>query len=408
MHSNITRDQLENMMNRNVKGTQNPSKRSALGDLSNQVGNRQVMVGKQMMKKKETQTVQSSKPNVVLQQQQFQKPTSNKLSQQVLETQVNKPVITTKQTSLFQLDNVKTTKLPEEELEVSNEEMLDMSISLDEISNMSLENIDEYDDDPLSITEYVNDIYDFLHNKELKEGLKLNYFENIQKDISIKMRSILVDWLIDVVKRFQLLNDTLFMTVALIDRFLSIESVHRKKLQLLGVTAMLIASKFEEIYAPEIADLVYICDKAYSKEEIIEFEVHMLNKLAFEISHPTPLHFLRRFSKASKSESKEHCLSKYICELSLMEFELQIAPFTPSMIAASAVYITRKMTNPKLYWNSTLRHYTNYKESDIMPCVLKLNKLMNNAQKGKTSFTAIFRKYSNNFHHVAKIPCVDI
>ena len=98
---------------------------------------------------------------------------------------------------------------------------------------------------------------------------KPGYMLNVQTDINEKMRAILVDWLIEVHYKFKLLPETLFLTINLIDRYLERVQVHRTKLQLVGVTSMLIASKYEEIYAPEVKDFVYITDRAYSKEEIL-------------------------------------------------------------------------------------------------------------------------------------------
>lgn len=92
---------------------------------------------------------------------------------------------------------------------------------------------------------------------------------NTQTDINEKMRAILVDWIIEVHLKFKLLPETLFLTVSLIDRFLEKSVIMRTKLQLVGVTAMLIASKYEEIYAPEVRDFVYITDNAYSRVEIL-------------------------------------------------------------------------------------------------------------------------------------------
>jgi len=86
------------------------------------------------------------------------------------------------------------------------------------------------------------------------------------------MREILVDWLVEVHLKFKLLQETLYLTVNIIDRFLEKENVMRNKLQLVGVTAMLIASKYEEIYPPIVTDFVYITDNAYSKKEILEME----------------------------------------------------------------------------------------------------------------------------------------
>ena len=86
------------------------------------------------------------------------------------------------------------------------------------------------------------------------------------------MRSILIDWLVEVHLKFKLVPESLYLTVNLIDRYLEREQVHRSKLQLVGVTAMLIACKYEEIYPPIVKDFVYITDNAYTKEEILEQE----------------------------------------------------------------------------------------------------------------------------------------
>ena len=90
-----------------------------------------------------------------------------------------------------------------------------------------------------------------------------------QADINDKMRAILVDWLVEVHLKFKLTPETLFLTTNLIDRFLALHPVTRKHLQLVGVTAMLIASKYEEIWAPEVKDFVYISDNAYDKDQIL-------------------------------------------------------------------------------------------------------------------------------------------
>ena len=83
------------------------------------------------------------------------------------------------------------------------------------------------------------------------------------------MRTVLVDWLIEVHLKFTLLPETLYLTVNLIDRYLALESVSRKRLQLVGVTAMLIASKYEEIYPPEIKDFVFVTDQAYNRDDVL-------------------------------------------------------------------------------------------------------------------------------------------
>ena len=90
-----------------------------------------------------------------------------------------------------------------------------------------------------------------------------------QTDVNEKMRAILVDWLVDVHLKFKLLPETLFLTVNIIDRYLELNQISRQKLQLVGVAAMLISTKYEEIYPPEVRDFEYVTDKAYSREEIL-------------------------------------------------------------------------------------------------------------------------------------------
>lgn len=162
-----------------------------------------------------------------------------------------------------------------------------------------------------------------------------------QVDITDKHRMILIDWLAEVAVKFKLLTETMFLSVNIIDRFLQYKAVARQKLQLVGVTAMLIASKYEEIYTPEVNDFIWISAKAYTREEMLKMERLILLTLDFNLNIPTPLHFLRRFSKAARSDSKIHTLSKYLTELSLLEYKMLKYP--PSIIAAAAVYISRSM-----------------------------------------------------------------
>jgi cyclin B len=78
------------------------------------------------------------------------------------------------------------------------------------------------------------------------------------------------------------MDETLFLTVNIIDRFLEKRVVPRKKLQLVGVTAMLLACKYEEVSVPVVEDLVLISDRAYTKGEILEM-VSPLNKICIYI-----------------------------------------------------------------------------------------------------------------------------
>ena len=104
---------------------------------------------------------------------------------------------------------------------------------------------------------------------------------------------------------------------------------------------MLIASKYEEIYAPEVRDFVYITDKAYTKEDILEMERHMLNKLDFSVTFCSAYRFLERFSKVVNADSFMFNLSRYLIELPLMEYKT--IKYSSSNLAASAIYLASRI-----------------------------------------------------------------
>ena len=143
--------------------------------------------------------------------------------------------------------------------------------------NGNSDNIDERDaEDPLCVTSYVQDMYHHFRSKEATTSVRPTFME-CQPHINERMRSILVDWLVEVHLKFKLVPETLYLTINLIDRYLEIKEVSRPKLQLVGVTSLLIASKYEEIYPPELRDLVYICDRAYTRSEVCGLSLFALD-----------------------------------------------------------------------------------------------------------------------------------
>lgn len=103
-----------------------------------------------------------------------------------------------------------------------------------------------------------------------------NYF-NRQRNVNERMREVLIDWLVDVSVKFRLLSATLFMSVSLIDQYLQIEEVGREMFQLLGITALFIASKYEEIYPPHMKEYINACDRTtYNKQEMLDMEAKVI------------------------------------------------------------------------------------------------------------------------------------
>ncbi|RMX57292.1 hypothetical protein pdam_00012863 [Pocillopora damicornis] len=262
--------------------------------------------------------------------------------------------------------------------------------------------------DIFGVTEYASEIYQYLKKSELKNMPKPNYMKK-QTDINHSMRSILVDWLVEVAEEYKLSLQTLYLTINYIDRFLSVMSVLRGKLQLVGTACMLIAAKFEEIYPPDISDFVYITDDTYNAKQVLKMESLILKTLGFEVCAPTILNFLERFLKAAEcpeaDKSKVESLAKYLCELSLLNGE-PFLQYRPSTVAASAVVLSLH-TIGLTSWNPTLAHYTGFQLLDLQACVHDLHRAFSHAPKQQQQ--SIREKYkSSSCHGVANLPAPEM
>ena len=96
----------------------------------------------------------------------------------------------------------------------------------------------------------------------------------------------------------------------------------RSKLQLVGVSSLMIATKYEEIYPPTVKDLVYITDNAYSKEDILNMECTILVTLQFDIQLTTAYRFLERFTKVHRSDTVVFYLAQYLLELGFLDSKM--------------------------------------------------------------------------------------
>ena len=223
--------------------------------------------------------------------------------------------------------------------------------------------------------------------------VRRRYLEGSQ--ITARMRHILIDWLVQVHSRFSLLQETLFLTVAILDRYLQLSlSTSKEDLQLVGVTAMFIATKYEEIYSSEIGDYVYITDKAYTKQQIRRMEISILRKLNYYVSFPLPLHFLRRNSKAGQVDGLQHTLAKYLMELCIADYNL--CHYKASEIAAAALCLTIKLVGDDIEWTDTLTYYSNYSEAELTPIMCKMSQCIIRSHTSKQQ--AIPSKYKASKH----------
>lgn len=283
----------------------------------------------------------------------------------------------------------------------------------------NFDNIDHRDqDDPLCATAYVEDMYATFRDKEEDKSVRPLYMET-QPHINERMRAILIDWLVEVHLKFKLVPETLYLTVNLIDRYLERIEVSRPKLQLVGVTCLLVASKYEEIYPPELRDLVYICDRAYTRQDvrcrrsfargcmlvrsfslrcsffllisqILEMEESILKTLEYNITIPSAHVFLVRFLKAGHADKKIVQLSCYILDSTLQSYEL--LHYLPSQLAAAAVFIARR-TVGRNGWSPTLLHYACYCEEELLPVA---RAILTEKANSNPELRAVSKKYTNH------------
>ena len=162
-----------------------------------------------------------------------------------------------------------------------------------------------------------------------------------QNEVNWRMRGILIDWLIEVHGKFRLLPETIFLATNIVDRFLSIRVVSLVKFQLVGITALLLASKYEEIICPSIQSFLYMTDGGYTDDEMLRAERYILQMIGFDFSYPNPINFLRRISKADAYDIQSRTVAKYFMEMTCVE--RQFLAFPPSIIAGAAAWLARKM-----------------------------------------------------------------
>ena len=270
--------------------------------------------------------------------------------------------------------------------------------------------------DPRYVTNYVTDIMKFRRNLEATSRPGIRFLDDFQTDITPNMRSILVDWLVEVAEEYHLHTESLYTAVNYVDRCLERSQIHRHKLQLLGCACMLLASKFEEIYAPAVDEFVYISDNTYTHEEIVRMESKVCKILNFKMTVSTTTSFLTRFIQAAEcdqallsdssgtEEDKEKApyFAKYLSELALQEYNM--LKYKPSMVAAASVSLSRRTCNIKPVWHPTLTHYTRYEHVQLRQCERALRRLQR--QAGGSELRAIYEKYqSSSVKRVSMVSC---
>ncbi|XP_065172086.1 G2/mitotic-specific cyclin-B3 isoform X1 [Atheta coriaria] len=256
-------------------------------------------------------------------------------------------------------------------------------------------------DDVFQISHYAMDIFNYLKSRE-PTFLPDDYMER-QPNLTRWMRSLLVDWMVEIQESFELNHETLYLGVKLVDLYLSKVTVNKDVLQLVGAAAMFIASKYDERIPPLVDDFLYICDGAYTRKELLRMEINLLKVVQFDLGIPLSYRFLRRYARAAKLTMPILTLARFILEYSLMDYAT--ISISDSKMAAAALYLALQMKGVS-GWTPTLEFYTGYKLEEIMETVITLN--LNLHRKPKEALMTVRNKYSHKiFFEVAKTPLVN-
>lgn len=268
-------------------------------------------------------------------------------------------------------------------------------------------------DNPQLVEEYRMEIRKYLEQRELLPELQVSskYLEG-QTKILPAMRALLVDWMSGVVLQLCLHPETLQLAVACLDRFLQVEvgRVEKEILQLSGATALLIASKYEETYPPEVAEICHLAGGAVLESQIRDHELWILQSLGFNIGIPLPQQFLRwaRYAAPGLVKKDVYCLAQYFTELSLVDYNLAATRASVRAAAASALAIRVLLGLSGQSGEESFHDATGgLPWTELLPVVKQMAQLAGVAPTNKTLLT-VFRKFSGErFHCVARSPLLD-
>jgi len=256
--------------------------------------------------------------------------------------------------------------------------------------------------DPQQHSEYAMETFQYYKDREAP--FRVPDYMSAQMEITDVMRAILVDWLVEVQESFELNHETLYTAVKMTDLYLSKKQVRKEDLQLVGATSCLIACKVDERIPPMVDDFLYVCDDAYTRDQLMKMERKMLGVVGFDLGYSLSYRFLRRFGRVCKVTMPVLTLARYILELSLMEYSVNV-DISESEVAAGCLVLAFKMKGIKGY-GSTLNYYSGFELKELDSMVQKLLTMLQ--KPAKDNLKTVRSKYSHRvFHEVAGTPVPD-
>ncbi|KAJ1368949.1 hypothetical protein KIN20_030315 [Parelaphostrongylus tenuis] len=256
--------------------------------------------------------------------------------------------------------------------------------------------------DIANVSEFAFDVFKYYRSRE--ELFKVPDYMHKHPQLNKQTRAVLADWMVEIQETFELNHETLYMAVKILDLYLSkTEGVLKEDLQVLASTAIFISCKYEERSPPLIDDFIYICDEQFTRQQMIQAEMKMLDVVNYDIGFPLSYRYVRRYARVTKTEMPKLTLARYILETSLMFYEF--VGVSESLMAAAAFLLAFKMHDKGATWTPVLHKYSGYKADDIEPLMWELNHMMHKRRVMYDRLETVFSKYNHQvFFAVASIP----
>lgn len=123
---------------------------------------------------------------------------------------------------------------------------------------------------PQNVSEFQQGCYLNMRREEDISMFDCNYISKVQTELRDTSRAFLLEWIIDVHRKFRLTPECLYVTQYILDQYLSRQKIQKSELHLLGVSVLLISTKYEEIYPPELRDLLAVSENKFTRDQVLK------------------------------------------------------------------------------------------------------------------------------------------
>ncbi|EPY54111.1 meiosis-specific cyclin Rem1 [Schizosaccharomyces cryophilus OY26] len=243
-----------------------------------------------------------------------------------------------------------------------------------------------YESDTAVSIEYARDI--FFHMKHLETRLMPDYRHLSSHPFHVlEMRTVVISWIIGIHYEMNLLPETLFLTINIFDRFFSLRNVAISKMKQIGMAALLLASKYEEIHPPSNKEACGLLGEG-TVGDLCKAETYILMVLHYELGWPGPMPYLRLLSISDNWDADMRIAVKYFLEVSILDPRF-LSQKASQMVATCAYTAYCVLHNGN--WSSTLYNLTGYHCVNVAPIMHLLLECLQNPLE---HHQCVYAKYS--------------